>query len=446
MRPRSHVALSPAPAAEERRVYSVAEITRDIRSILEQTFCDVWVEGEISNCKCSAAGHWYFSLKDSEALLQAVVFNRAASAIPFKLQDGQKVVCFGSVEVYPPHGRYQLVIAKMEPQGIGSLQLALEQLKKKLQAQGLFALEHKRALPALPGRVGVVTSAQGAALRDILKVCARRHASVPVLIAPVRVQGEGAKEDIVRAIQDFNDYNRAVPATERVEVLIVGRGGGSIEDLWAFNEEAVARAIYDSTIPVVSAVGHESDWTIADLVADVRAATPSVAAELVIPRKEDLSGRLGVALQGLRRLLREEIERCSQDVQDLKRRLGVTAEHALALRRQSAEAAFKKLFLVNPRAHVVRSREQLRQCLTRLTQEAAHLVALRAAAFSTLTAKLQSLSPLTVLARGYSITFEDPSGAVVKDAATLAPGQRLRTRLSRGEVISTVTGIEPGGN
>ena len=220
------------------------------------------------------------------------MFARANKDVKFKLENGLKVICFGKISIYGPYGKYQIIAEKIEPKGIGSLQLALEQLKAKLEKEGLFAVTHKRPLPYLPSKIGVVTSESGAAIKDILKVLDRRFGDLNIVIRPAQVQGEGAKEDIAQGILDLNAYNDTLSKDERIEVMIIGRGGGSAEDLWAFNEEIVARAIYDSKIPVISAVGHERDWTISDLVADVRAATPSVAAELVIPKKEDLKEKV----------------------------------------------------------------------------------------------------------------------------------------------------------
>ena len=283
-----------------RRIFTVSEITQDIKLILESNFAEVWVEGEVSNFRQYPSGHDYLSLKDQAAILTAVIFNRNSKEIKFKIEDGLKVICLGKVEVYAPRGQYQLIIEKIEPKGIGSLQLALEQLKQKLEKEGLFSLAHKRPIPYLPSRIGVVTSLSGAAIKDVLKVLERRFKDVHIIINPVRVQGENAKEEIALGIKDFNDFNSRVSGNERIEVMIVGRGGGSTEDLWAFNEEVVARAIYHSQIPVISAVGHERDVTIADLVADLRAATPSVAAEIVIPKKEDLKDNLDSLIKNLK--------------------------------------------------------------------------------------------------------------------------------------------------
>ena len=262
----------------ERRVFSVSDLTRDVRLLLEQSFASVWVEGEVTNFKRHTSGHLYFGLKDESAQLQCVMFRRENAALRFEMTEGLKVVCLGRVSVYALRGQYQLYAERIEPKGIGELQLRFEQLKEKLRQEGLFEPERKKRLPFFPSRVALVTSVDGAALRDMLHVIDRRCPAVNVLIHAVPVQGPAAAPAIADALDDLN-------AARAADVVILARGGGSLEDLWAFNEEAVARAIFRSRIPVISAVGHETDFTIADFVADVRAATPSVAAELVLPPK-----------------------------------------------------------------------------------------------------------------------------------------------------------------
>ncbi|HXH07731.1 MAG TPA: exodeoxyribonuclease VII large subunit, partial [Vicinamibacterales bacterium] len=274
----------PAPAAE-RRIYTVAELTREIGELLERRYVDVWVEGEISNCRAWNTGHLYFTLKDETAQIRAVMFRSAVRYLRFRPEDGLHVVARGRIAVYDPKGEYQLVCEHLEPQGYGARQVAFEQLKRRLQAEGLFEAARKRPLPALPRRIGIVTSLDGAAIRDILKVLRRRYPNLHVVIRPTRVQGDGAAADIARAIADMGRFGGA-------DVIIVGRGGGSVEDLWAFNEEVVARAIAGAPVPVISAVGHEVDVTIADFVADVRAPTPSAAAEMVVARKDEYCARI----------------------------------------------------------------------------------------------------------------------------------------------------------
>ena len=429
---------------EKKHIFTVSEITQEIKSLLEAGLQEIWVEGEISNCRPSAAGHLYFSLKDQNSLLSAVIFSRTAKEVPFKLVDGQKVICFGNIEVYGPRGQYQIIIEKIEPQGVGSLQLALEQLKQKLEKEGLFAPAHKRRIPYLPSNIGVVTSLQGAAIKDILKVLDRRFKDVHVVISPVRVQGDGAKEDIARAIEGFNRFNQQAGPSEKIEVLIVGRGGGSIEDLWAFNEEVVARAIYNSAIPVISAVGHERDVTIADLVADVRAATPSVAAELAIPPREELRERLRGLTQDLQRALVDALELSFEALERLMHGLHLSVDHTLELSMSTFEAVYKKLNVLNPAVSIIHSQEKIADLEKNIVLTFAHFLRLRESEFKRNVEKLSSLSPLGILGRGYSITFTE-EGEVVKDIAAIRTGDTIKTRLHKGTVVSQVKDLD-GGN
>jgi exodeoxyribonuclease VII large subunit len=384
-------------------------------------------------------------LKDQLALLPSLIFNRTAKDVKFKIEDGLKVICFGKVEVYPPRGQYQLVVAKIEPKGIGSLQLALEQLKERLEKEGLFSIEHKRPLPYLPGRIGVVTSVQGAAIKDILKVLDRRFKDIHIIINPVRVQGEGAKEEIARAIKDFNLLNEELPKEEHLEIMIVGRGGGSIEDLWAFNEEVVARAIYNSKIPVVSAVGHERDWTIADLVADLRAPTPSAAAELIIPKREDLSDKLQSLTKNLKGLLLVTASNFQETIDDLKHRLTLIIAHTLELSMNRFSATNKKLSLLNPvvllEQYKIKSFDLAKQIYTRTL----HFIKLKESEFINKAGKLSTLSPLNILSRGYSITFQMPQGEIIKASSYVKPGDTIKTKLHKGGILSQVTEVTENG-
>ena len=425
-----------------RHIYTVSQITQDIKLVLESAFAEVWIEGEVSGLGKIATGTTFFTLKDSASLLKCVIFYSHARNIKFDLKDGLKVICFGRISVYEKSGQYQLYVEQIEPKGIGSQQLALEQLKQKLEKEGLFAPEHKRPIPYLPSRIGIVTSQQGAAIRDMLKVVERRFCDVHIIISPAQVQGEGAKDDIASAINDLNLYNESLSPAERIEVMIVGRGGGSIEDLWAFNEEVVARAIYNSRIPVISAVGHERDWTVADLVSDVRAATPSVAAELVVPKKEDLENRLNELKDDLRRRLLEISERLQEDVDDLALRLDLACGHILELDISEFQAAAKKLMLLNPSLLLQRHREKTADLARQIYVRTEHYLRLRQAGFNGLVQKLSSLSPLNILGRGYSITFKMPQGEVAKEAEKFQPGDTIKTRLHKGEVFSQVTRIE----
>ena len=436
--------FSPAMGPKSKRhIFTVSEITQGIKALFEGSFSAVWVEGEISNCRPSSSGHLYFSLKDQNAILSAVIFNRQARDIKFKLEDGLKVICFGNIDVYPPRGQYQLIIDKIEPRGIGGLQLALEQLKAKLEKEGLFAQEHKKSIPYLPAKIGVVTSLTGAAIKDILKVLDRRFKDVHIIINPVKVQGEGAKEEITQAIEDFNLLNQGLSPKDRVEVLIVGRGGGSIEDLWAFNEEVVARAIYNSRIPVISAVGHERDVTIADLAADLRAATPSVAAELVIPRQEDLRQRLDELTASLKQDFLETLGAFRDRVADFSHRLKLSAEHVWELNVNRLNANVKKLSLLNPVFRLEQYQAKLLDFAKQIYVRMQHLVHLKDSGFIGVVEKLSSLNPLNILARGYSVTFSLPEGKIIKDALSLKSGDRIKTKVHKGEIVSSVLEVKP---
>jgi exodeoxyribonuclease VII large subunit len=407
-----------------RRVYTVSEVTQDIKIILENTFNEVWVEGEVSNFQAASSGHFYFTLKDDAALLPVVMFARANKDLKFKIENGLKAVCCGKITIYGPRGQYQIIAEKIEPKGIGSLQLALEQLKQKLEKEGLFKPQHKRPIPYFPAKIGVVTSLSTAALKDILKVLDRRFRDIQIIINPAQVQGETAKEEIAASIAELNRFNQTLPAQERIEVLIVGRGGGSIEDLWAFNEEIVARAIYNSKIPVISAVGHERDWTVADLVADLRAPTPSVAAELVIPRKEDLKD--------------------ASD--DLLRRLFLGMQNFLRADITDFLACRRKLALLSPSALVGLYQDKVISFTRQIAVRIEHFLRLRRTEFNAAAEKLSGLSPLNILARGYSITFKLPDNGIIKDAELLGPGDTIRTKVAKGEIFSQVTEVRKNGS
>ncbi len=420
------------------KVYSVSEITREVKTLLEGAFQGVWVEGEISNCHPHSSGHCYCSLKDDSSVLSTVIFNRTFRDVKFKIEDGLKVVCFGSIGVYPPQGRYQLIVEKIEPKGIGALQLALEQLKEKLEKEGLFAPEHKKPIPYLPAKIGIVTSPTGAAIKDMLKVLERRFKDVHIIVNPVKVQGEGAREEIAQAIRDFNAYNRSLPQGEKIEAMIVGRGGGSIEDLWAFNEEIVCRAIYDSAIPVISAVGHERDVTVSDLVADVRAATPSVAAELVLPEKEELRERVDSLVSGLGAAFRRAMDDVQRRRQELEHRLTVASGHILQRSAERLLQAGKKLKILNPAVQIPEYKRRISDCGRQVEVRMGHFLKMRESEFSRAAGRLADLNPLNILGRGYSVTFAEPGMRVVKDASTLGKGETIRTKVARGEIISEV--------
>ncbi|MDP8299466.1 MAG: exodeoxyribonuclease VII large subunit [Candidatus Tantalella remota] len=406
----------------EQKIYTVSELTRDIRSILEGTFQDAWVEGEVSNLTVSSAGHAYFSLKDEQGLLNCVLFRGNSRGVKFEIESGMSVLCRGKISVYDKRGQYQLYVSGVEPRGQGGLQLAFEQLKRKLQKEGLFAEENKKPLPFLPARIGVVTSPTGAAVRDIVRVVRRRYEGMEITIRPVKVQGDGAAEEIARAIRELNEFNREVAAKSEdehpIDVMIVGRGGGSLEDLWAFNEEVVVRAVFESEIPVVSAVGHEIDFTISDFVADLRAATPSAAAELVIPLREDLDASLEDEWERMDLAVRRKMENLEQELDELKSSYVLRAPMNvfLKLEQQVSDLAKSAAICVSHRAEIA-----IRE-------------------LGTVTGKLQALSPVSVLDRGYSITFF--GGKVVKEATVLKKGDQISTRLSKGQVTSRVEEVE----
>lgn len=396
------------------RVWSVSELTAQIKDLLEGRFQSVWVSGEISNFSRPQSGHCYFTLKDDKAQIRAVLWRTSALRLKFELEDGIEVVCQGDLDVYAPRGSYQLVVRAIEPKGIGALELALRKLKEKLAAEGLFDAARKRPLPRFPRRVAFVTSPTGAAVRDFLEVLRRRWKGVDVLVVPTRVQGDGAALEIAAAIEMVNRLNQPV------DCLVVGRGGGSLEDLWAFNEEPVVRAIHASRIPVVSAVGHEIDVTLADLAADVRALTPSEAAELTVPDADEIGAALRRQQQRLLLALRRRAS------------LSRTRLDWLAARR-----AFRKPF------EVVHGHERrLDELSSRSTRALRQRLTAARRRLDGYAAQLASLSPLGVLGRGYSLTHRLPDGRLIADAAALSPGDQISTRFAAGRAISRVEAVE----
>ena len=404
--------IQPKGDGEAEHVYTVAELTKSIKRNLENTFGHVWLTGEISNARTPSSGHVYLTLKDDQAQISAVVFRNVARYVRFRIEDGLEVVAFGRITVYEPRGNYQIIVEKLQPKGEGALQLAFKQLKAKLEQEGLFDPSHKRPLPELPTRIGVVTSPTGAAIRDMLNVILNRFPHVQVLLRPVRVQGESAAAEIAEAVQDFNAWGR-------VDVLIVGRGGGSLEDLWAFNEEVVARAIHASEIPVISAVGHEIDVTISDLVADRRALTPTAAGEMVVPERAAL-------LDSLR---------------TLKRRLGQALLTRLDLAKQRLESLLRSYALGRPMDPILQRQQRLDELSQRARVAVTTALTLAKKRAETGAARLESLSPLAVLARGYSVTTSS-DGAMVSDAQTVKPEDSIVTILHRGRLTSTVTAVD----
>jgi exodeoxyribonuclease VII large subunit len=451
-------ALEPAPVPT-RRILTVSELTSEIRNLLEQEFFEIWVEGELSNCKVwNTTGHLYFTLKDRSAQIKGVMFRTSLRLLKFTPKDGLRVVARGRVSVYDPKGEYQLVCEHLEPEGVGARQLAFEQLKERLAQHGLFDPKRKRPLPPLPRKIGVVTSVDGAAVRDIIKVLRRRYANAHIVIRPTRVQGDGAAMDIMRAI-------RAIGRVPEWTSVIIGRGGGSIEDLWAFNEEVVARAIAGCPVPTISAVGHETDVTIADFVADLRAPTPSAAAEMVVSRKDDfcthidrLEQRVNAAVAG--RLHRAEARlrwlEARPSFGGFRARLAMRGRHAADLdhelqrairaRLASRERSYQRLRLTfesfdlrrrmgRVRTRLVAAEGKLTAAITRRRHTAD--ARLRGAA-----ARLESLSPLAVLARGYAVCWNAERTQAIRDASTVAPGDRVRVTLHEGELDCTVYGSD----
>ena len=448
--------MEPFPLLTE-QVYSVSQLTQAVKDLLEGTFSSLWVEGEISNFRVPSSGHFYFTLKDASAQIRAVMFRSRNAALPFVPEDGLQVICRAGVSVYPPRGDVQLIVESMEPKGQGALQLAFEALKRKLAEAGLFEAGRKRPLPFLPRVVGVVTSPTGAAIRDILKVLWRRFPNLEIRFCPVRVQGDQAKIEIVEAIRTLNRDGKS-------DVIILGRGGGSLEDLWAFNEESVALAIADSRIPIVSAVGHEIDFTISDFVADVRAPTPSAAAEMIVPEREALLEGLATLESRLRgawgrqvESRRESLSRLSRwlihpgrRVQDGYMRLDELSERLRAVmgrRRYDGELhldrARTRLFSGGPSRRVQSFAVRIESAKKDLLRLVKHSLEMKRQQSKEAASCLGSLSPLAVLARGYSITRRLPSRKVLRRAGEVCKGDPLEVLLAEGSLECLVETVRP---
>ena len=431
------------PPAETRKVLSVWELTSDIKRLLEKQIGAVWVGGEITNLRAQSSGHVYFTLKDVAAQLSCVLFKGGAAKERSLLADGQKVLLQGDVTVYEARGQYQLIVREVELQGVGALQIAFEKLKQKLQAEGLFAPERKRPLPKFPQRIGLVTSPTGAAIRDVLIVIQRRHPGLEIILAPCRVQGDGAAREIAEAIRTLNEFGEAKAESGKrkaeIDLILVTRGGGSLEDLWAFNEEPVARAIFESAIPVVSAVGHEIDFTIADFVADFRAATPSAAAEIITEGTFASREFVADAPARLRQLVRRKVDREIENFDSLagrlarlhpRRKLNDSLQRlddlqSGLLRGLKTAARSRSLFFENLAGRFFRAKPSL-------------ILKTRREALEHLKKRLNLLGPEQVLARGYSITTDAATGRVLRAAAGVKPGQKVKTRLTDGEFSSRV--------
>jgi exodeoxyribonuclease VII large subunit len=433
---------------EQFHIYTVTSLTREIRERLETHFSLVWVSGEISNLRQPLSGHYYFTLKDAGAQLRAVLFKGNHQHLRFKPQEGSQFLCRGRLTVYEPRGEYQLVVDYLEPLGLGALAQAFEALKTRLQAEGLFAPELKKPLPFLPRRIALVTSPTGAAVRDFLRLLKRRYLNLEVLLYPVKVQGVEAAGEIARALEDLPDY-------PGIEVIVLARGGGSLEDLWPFNEEQVARDIHRCPIPVVSAVGHEVDFTIADFVADARAATPSAAVELVVPDKTELHrrlDRLGASLlstfkqrQGVARrhldLMARRLPDMGRWLVDLRLQLDDRAEalgrrtrRRLAFQRQHLRLAASRLVLLNPRRALVAWPPRLEQAANRLGQSFRRGLETRRRHLDYCQSHLDKLNPLAILARGYAVATLLPQETVIRDASQVPVGAGVRVRVARGRL------------
>jgi exodeoxyribonuclease VII large subunit len=428
------------PMEAGRQILSVSELTAQVRRLLEKSVGQVWVTGEVTNLRAQASGHVYFTLKDAAAQLSCVLFSREKVSIRELLADGQKVLLQGDVTVYEARGQYQLIVRTVELQGVGALQVAFERLKQKLAAEGLFAPERKRPLSKYPQRIGLVTSPTGAAIRDVLQVVQRRNPGLEIILVPCRVQGEGAAEEIAAAIRLLNEFNATLGSRlSTLDLILVTRGGGSLEDLWAFNEEIVARAIFESAIPVVSAIGHEIDFTISDFVADVRAATPSVAAEIITEgvfasRKlvADLAQRL------MRAHPRRRLNELLQRLDDLQAGLLRCARQGTKERQAAWQNLAARLVRVRPAQLLRQRRESLALNQRRLRELAQVCLRNGRNRFEATAARLHLLGPEQVLARGYSITMDAATGKVLRAAADVKTGQPLRTRLKEGEISSRV--------
>lgn len=433
-------------------IYTVSELNRKIKAILEQNFPFIWITGEMSNFRMPSSGHFYFSLKDETSQIQTVMFRGQNQNLKFVPKDGMSVTGLGRISVFEPRGAYQVILEYLEPKGVGALQVAFEQLKKKLDDEGLFDAQHKKPLPFLPEKIGLITSPTGAVLHDILHIVNRRFPGIPLDIVPVRVQGDGAVADIVAAIDLLNRLRS-------VDVVILARGGGSLEDLQAFNSEAVARAVFASAIPVISAVGHETDYTICDFAADLRAPTPSAAAELVIPLKADLYRKVNELKNDIILNLQHYIKNNRSQVGSLRERLAdpkkKLVDHRLRLdedagrlirammnqiqlRRERLAWRLDKLSYNNPIFYVTKLKDKLERTCALLQQSIRSCVSERQAKLREFNAKLDSLNPTAILARGFSIARTLPERKIVRDADAVAVGQALEIVLAKGSLTSDV--------
>lgn len=444
-----------AQSIQRGRIYTVSELTQEIKALLEESFSFIWICGEISNISMPVSGHFYLTLKDANAQLSAIMFRGQNRQLKFRPEDGMKVTCLGRVSVYPPRGSYQILIEYMEPAGIGALQIAFEQLKARLQEEGLFDQEHKKSIPFLPRKICVITSPTGAVVHDIFRIVNRRFPGISIDIIPVRVQGEGAEQEIVSALNLANTKTNA-------DVIILARGGGSLEDLHAFNSEAVARAIFQSDIPVISAVGHETDVTISDFTADMRAPTPSAAAELAVPVKAELQIRSRALQRSLMVAMQHCLSRHALQLNQLKVRVAHPKKRVQDFRLRLADLTHR-MHVDMTNSHIRRKREYFRwhEKLLYKNYPTHRIVKLKAKhnenttnlmklfnnnyrnhrfRFTALFEKLFLLNPLSILNRGYSITRSMPDGCIVKNADFVAIDQKVHITLARGVLICRVEG------
>ena len=395
-----------------KKIYKVSDLTGKIKSLLELNLGRVWVEGEISNLRCPMSGHMYFTLKDDKSQISSVLFRGRQSGINFEPTDGMKVILYGLITVYEVSGKYQIIVDRMAVKGVGELQLAFEQLKKRLQEEGLFDEDRKTPIPSIPAKIGVITSPTGAVIRDIIHVISRRFSGVHMILNPVRVQGDGAAEDIASALDELNKK-------QLVDVIIVGRGGGSLEDLWAFNTEAVARAIARSKIPVISAVGHEIDFTISDFVADLRAPTPSAAAEMVIGKKEEY--------------MKDFQNFCDQLIYIIKARVSD--------KRHRLQELISSHVFYEPKSRIRLLIQRVDECLARLQRAERHTLDGIDQTLKGLAGKLNALSPLNILARGYSVTTSMKNKSVCKTVWSVSRGDVIQTQVADGKFLSKITKV-----
>lgn len=422
------------PASDTAAAITVSQLNRRVKTLLEQGIARLWVEGEISNLSRPASGHVYFSLKDDSAQVSAAWFRQRQRGPAAGFKNGDRVLAYGRVSIYEARGNYQLIVEQLEPAGEGVLKRRYEALKKKLLAEGLFDEDRKQALPALPARIGVITSPSGAAIRDIVSVLGRRFPAVPIVVYPAAVQGDAAPGELISALATAVRRNEC-------DVLIIGRGGGSLEDLWAFNDEQLARAIADCPLPVVSAIGHEVDFTIADFVADVRAPTPSGAAEIVVPSQHDWQRRIAALAARIARIGERAVEDRGQQLDWLGGRLAASVRRQLLSSRHQLQTVQSELVQLSPALSVQRSITRLAELRQRLANGVRTLLSTADHRTALLGRALHSVSPLATLDRGYAIVKDANTDKVLLRASDVKEGNDIRARLSKGELLATVTKV-----